>query len=307
MLCRRLAAVVAALAALYAGAISIPAVAQTTAAGATGTAAATDTSRIVSIGGDVTEILYALGAGDRIVAVDSTSQFPPEALATKKNIGYLRALSTEGVLAVNGSAILASSAAGPPEVVKALKGSSVPYVEVKDDTTPEGIVAKVKLVAGIVGQASKGEAMARDIEARFAQLATARARIPKARKVLFVLNAQGGRAMVGGRNTSADSVIRLAGAENAAASIEGFKTISEEGLAEAQPDVILAIDSHSSAHNVDQLMAMASVQTTPAGRDKRLVRMEPLFLLGFGPRTPEAAKELMARVYPDLNLGATSH
>lgn len=308
MLCRRLAAAAATLTALCVMSLSAPVLAQSTVVdGAGRSVTIADTSRIISVGGDVTEILYALGVGDRIVAVDSTSQFPAEALATKKNVGYVRALSTEGVLAIDGSAILASSAAGPPEVVKALKDSSVPYVEIKEDATPEGIAAKIRLAASAVGAAGKGEAMVRDLEARFTQLATLRARITKARRVLFVLNAQGGRAMVGGRNTNADAVIQLAGAQNAAASVEGFKMISEEGLAETQPDLILTMISQNTAHNVDQLMGMASVQTTPAGKANRLVRMEPLFLLGFGPRAPDAAKELMGHVYPDLNLGATSN
>jgi iron complex transport system substrate-binding protein len=285
-----------------------PAGAQTTTTDAGGRSVSiADSSRIISVGGDVTEILYQLGVGDRIVAVDTTSQYPPEALATKKSVGYLRALSTEGVLSVNGSLIIASDKAGPPEVVKALKGSSLPYVEIKDDTTPGGIAAKIRLVSLAVGLQGKGDEMVRSLQERFAQVDALRSRVGKSRRVLFVLNVQGGRAMVAGRGTSADAVIRLAGGENAVASVEGFKPIGEEALVESQPDVILTMISTGSNHNVDELISMASVQATPAGRDKRLVRMEPLFLLGFGPRTPDAARELMLKLYPDVKPEATSN
>mgnify|MGYP002397398202 FL=1 len=86
--------------------------------------------RIVSVGGDVTEIIFALGLGDRVVAVDTTSQYPPDAVKEKKSVGYMRALSTEGVLSVAPTLIVASADAGPPEVVAALKGSTVPFVAV---------------------------------------------------------------------------------------------------------------------------------------------------------------------------------
>ena len=63
-----------------------------------------DTGRIVSIGGAVTEILYALGADKKIVGVDSTSLYPPRAMKDKPNVGYMRQLSAEGVLGLRPSA-----------------------------------------------------------------------------------------------------------------------------------------------------------------------------------------------------------
>ena len=140
----------------------------------------TDTSRIVSIGGDVTEILYALNAGDKIVAVDSTSQYPADVMKTKKVIGYMRALPAEGVLAANPTLILAAKDAGPAEVVALLKASSVPYVEVPDDQTPEGAAAKIRFVASVVGAQAEGEALAKGLEQDFKQLAELRAKIEEA-------------------------------------------------------------------------------------------------------------------------------
>src|SRR5690606_18310102 len=99
---------------------------------------------ILSIGGDVTEILYALKADDRIVAIDSTSQFPGDALKQKQDVGYMRALSAEGVLSTNPTVIIAASDAGPPPVVDVLKASSIPYVQVPDDKSPEGVAAKIR-------------------------------------------------------------------------------------------------------------------------------------------------------------------
>ncbi len=98
--------------------------------------AVTDLSRIVCIGGTITEILYALGAADRIVAVDSTSQFPAEALRDKRNIGYMRMLSAEGVLSVGPSLLLVMEGAGPPEAIDALVASPVPLLFIDDTPDP---------------------------------------------------------------------------------------------------------------------------------------------------------------------------
>src|SRR5207244_645431 len=107
----------------------------------------------------------------RLVGIDSTSQFPTRALKEKKNVGYMRALSTEGVISVDATLILASERSGPPEVVKTLKTTSVPYVEVPDGHTAEGIAGKVRLIARAIGADAEGERVVRQVEADFRMLA----------------------------------------------------------------------------------------------------------------------------------------
>ncbi len=259
-----------------------------------------DTSRIVAIGGDVTEILYALKTEARIAAVDSTSQFPPEALKDKKNVGYMRALSAEGVLSANPTVILASKDAGPPDVIAALKASAVPYLEVPDDHTPEGAVAKIRFIAKLVGAESAGDALAKRVEQDFAALAQDRAKIAKPIRAIFVLTVQNGRATVAGANTSADAVIKLAGAENAAAGMEGYKPLVEESAMQLAPDAIVTMRHSSSTFKSDDILAVKGLQASPAGQSKRIIEMDGLYLLSFGPRSARAARDLMAALYPNL-------
>jgi iron complex transport system substrate-binding protein len=261
-----------------------------------------DTSRILSVGGDVTEILYALGAGPRIVAVDTTSQFPPEVLKEKKNVGYLRALSSEGVISVGASVIVASDGAGPPEVVKTLKAASTPYVTVSDDHSQDGLASKIRLIAKAVGAETEGEKLLQQIAAGFRELSAARAKITRRNRVLFVLAIQNGRLLVGGRDTSADAVIKLAGGENVAEGIKGFRPLPDEAIVEMAPDVILAMrrSSDNDNHDLSQLFSLKGVQATPAGKAKRIIMQDGLYMLGFGPRTPDAARALMAELYPTV-------
>jgi iron complex transport system substrate-binding protein len=265
--------------------------------------AAIDTTRIVSVGGDVTEILYALGKSDRIVAIDTTSQYPTDAAATKKSVGYMRALSTEGVLSTSPSAIIATNGAGPPDVVAALKSSSVPYVTVSFDDTPEGVQKKVGFIAETVGAKSEGEELNRRIAAQFEALSRDKAKITKPVRALFILAMQGGRAMVGGRGTGADAIFRLAGADNAAADLEGYKPLSDEAALTMAPDVIMVMKNNGSNHAAD-IKTMRGLGDTPAARSGRIIEVDGSYILQFGPRAAAAAGDLMHDFYPDLASAA---
>jgi iron complex transport system substrate-binding protein len=258
-----------------------------------------DASRILSIGGDVTEIVYALGAGGRVVAVDTTSVYPPEALKEKTSVGYMRALSSEGVIAVGASVVLASERAGPPEVVKTLKASSVPYVEVADEYTPEGLARKIRLIARAIGTEAEGERVAKEAMDAFAALGELRGKIKRPVGVLFVLGVQNGRIMIGGKGTSADAIVELAGARNVAAGVNGFRPVGDEAVVGLAPDVIVGLRStgDNGIHDLSQLLAMKGVQATPAGAGRRLLYIDP----SFGPRVPENARELLHALYPEID------
>ena len=92
-------------------------------------------------------------SSDRIVAVDTTSLFPAEALKQKPNVGYMRALSAEGVLGLNPSLVLAIEGAGPKETIAVLEAATVPLVRVPDRYTGDGILEKIRLIADVAGAA----------------------------------------------------------------------------------------------------------------------------------------------------------
>ena len=115
-----------------------------------------DASRIVSIGGAVTEILYALGQGERVVAVDISSMYPPEALKTKPSVGYFRQLSPEGVIGLAPSLILATDGAGPKEAVSVLEAAAIPFVRIPDHYNGEGVIEKIRMIAKAVGVENRG-------------------------------------------------------------------------------------------------------------------------------------------------------
>lgn len=259
----------------------------------------TEASRIVAIGGSVTEILFALGAGDRIIGVDQTSTFPAAA-REKKNVGYMRALSPEGVLSLAPSLIIAIEGAGPPEAMEVLKRASVPLVIVPEVHDEGGIVRKIRLIAETIG--IDGSALAKAVVADFATLADIRARITAHRKAVFVLALGGGTPIVAGKGTSAEAIMTLAGANNALTGMTGFKPAVAEATLAAEPDAVVIMADRDHTMSPDSLFALPAFAGTPAARHRRLIGLPGLYLLGFGPRTAHAARDLAAALYPELKL-----
>ncbi len=267
-------------------------------------AAAGEAVRIASLGGAVTEILYRLGAGPRIAAVDTTSLYPAEAMREKTQVGYLRALSAEGLLSIGPDLVIAADGAGPPDVLALVRDAGVRVVMVKEPPTPDGVLDKIAAIGRVVGLESEADALSRAVASHFADLAALRARIAKPAKAILVLSLQGGRTLVGGANTTADGMLSLAGVVNAASSLEGFKPITDEAIVAAAPDAVVMMQNGPEPARPEAVFAPdTALGHTPAAATRALVTMDGLYLLGFGPRTPQAAADLMRAIYPGLPRG----
>lgn len=285
------------------------ALALTLIAGAAGAQEYPDADRILSLGGSVTEIIFALGQQDRLAGRDQTSTWP-EAAAELPDIGYVRAISPEGALSVAPDLIIAEEGAGPPEAISVLQTAGIPYMAVAEGHDAEAVLQKVDTVAAALGVPDRGRELRQRIESELAEVAQRIEAVQTPRKVMFVLSLQDGRIMAGGSDSSADGIIRLAGAENALAGFSGYKNVTPEAVIEAAPDVVLMMqrgDSDAdSEHGSSRAAALAipAIAQTPAGRNGAILVMDGLKLLGFGPRTGEAALELHGLIYGDDDGGA---
>ena len=168
-----------------------------------------EAKRIVAVGGTVTEILYALGAQDRVVARDSTSSYPADAMS-KPDIGYMRALSSEGILSQQPDLILSEDGSGPADVISILKASAVPFVTIDTPPTGDAIPKKIEDVGAAVGLPDKAKALAAETKAALEGLAKDVSAVPEKdkKRVLFVLSAANGRIMAAGKDTEAGSTQR---------------------------------------------------------------------------------------------------
>ncbi|KAB2730697.1 heme/hemin ABC transporter substrate-binding protein [Brucella intermedia] len=256
----------------------------------------TDTSRIVSVGGSLTEIVYALGAENMLAGRDQTSIYP-EAVKKLADVGYMRQLAPEGVLSVNPTGILLLEGSGPQDTLDVLNKASVPMIVVPETFTGESVIRKIEIVGKALGLEDKAQTLAAEISSDIEAAEKAAAGHNPRKRVLFVLSAPGGRLMASGTGTAADGMIKLAGGENVVSEYHGYKQLTDEAVEKTAPDMILIMDTDADEMTPESLMKNPVIAATPAGRNGNIVSMDASYLLGFGPRTGAAIRDLSAKLY----------
>ncbi len=256
--------------------------------------------RIVSIGGALTETVFALGAGSHVVAVDSTSRYPVAA-GSLPQIGYMRALPTEGIVSLHPDLLLLSGDAGPREVVEVLRAARMPIATVEDGAGAGAPSAKAVAIGRALGidAAPLAAALTADWALLDGPIAAARARP----NVLFVLSTARGTPLVSGRDTHADAMIAAVGSDNPVRQFAGYRSLSAEGAAMLAPDVILMM-SHAlqEAGGVDAVLRIPALAVTPAAAARRILALDGPYMLNFGPRAAHARRDLAALLHPALPL-----
>jgi iron complex transport system substrate-binding protein len=260
--------------------------------------------RIVALGGDVAEIIAALGHADALVGCDETCQFPA-AVTRLPRAGYVRAFSAEGVLSMRPTLVIAAASAGPPAALAQLRAAGVRVVSIPDARDEAALLEKVRATGLALGASGEAERLAAQLRARLDRLEARVAADPRRPRTLALMAGARGALMASGEGTAADAVIRLAGGRNIFTA-SGVKPLTPEAGLAAAPEVLLA-PSHvlDSLGGRARILANPALAATPAGRAGRLVTMDSLKLLGFGPRLPEAAEELFLalRVSPSARTG----
>ncbi|MBH1985138.1 MAG: ABC transporter substrate-binding protein [Burkholderiales bacterium] len=261
--------------------------------------------RIVSVGGALTEIVYALGAQGELVGVDTTSLYPAVAQQLPQ-VGYARTLSAEGVLSLAPTQLIATEEAGPQAVLRQVRDAGVPVAVLNANNQFEGLLERVKQVGRITGRADSAARLAQALQQQWdGALGKVRQRSPSpvqsAVRVLFILAHAPNQVMVGGRQTGADAMLAYAGAVNVMGGqgglggFAGYKPLTPEAVIAARPDIVLVTDQGLKASGgVDGILKLPGLAQTPAGRKHRIVSLEAMLLLGFGPRMPQALAELDA-------------
>ena len=254
--------------------------------------------RIVSAGNGITELVYALGAGDQVVAVDSTSNWPPQTHEVPK-LGYHKQLSAEGILAMKPSILIGTEDMGPPSTLIQLKNAGVKVAALPLDYTVEAIHQQIEHMGQLLGKEKEGKALWASIKASLEKAQTLAASHKDKPKVMFLLAMGGGSLSVSGSDTAADAMIELAGGENVAASqFANYKPLSNESLLQLAPDFIIYADRGNGTTPEQLLDMQPTLRQTPAGKHGNVIAMDGTLLLGgFGPRTGETAMRLANILY----------
>lgn len=252
----------------------------------------TEALKIVSLNGAVTEIIAALGHEKEIVGVDVTSTYPETVKTTAKDLGHVRSITIESIVALKPTVIIGTDKDMSPELAEKIKAAGIEAHILTQDFSPEGTKKLIADVAGIIKN-TDFKALTDKVDTDLAKIQP----IAKAPKVLFIYARGAGTLMVAGKNTPVEKTIALAGGQNAVTEFDDFKPLTPESLIKGNPDVILLFTTGlQSLGGVDGLLKIQGVEKTNAGKNKKIIALDGALISGFGPRVGEGAATLNAEL-----------
>ncbi|MFF0682414.1 hemin ABC transporter substrate-binding protein [Streptomyces tendae] len=255
--------------------------------------------RIVPLSGSLSEIVFTLGLGDRVVARDVTATFEQAAKLPVVTRGH--DVSAESVLSLKPDLVLAETTSGPEEAVDQIRAAGVPVLFVEAAGGLDDVGPRIGAVADALGVPAAGKELTRRSEQR---IEAVRGDVPhgeEPRVAFLYLRGSASVYLIGGKDSGAGSLIEAAGAVDAGAASgldKDFTAITSEALVKAAPDAILVMSKGlKSVGGIDGLVKIPGVAQTPAGMDRRIVSVEDGVLLNYGPRTDQVLKSVVAQLY----------
>lgn len=258
-------------------------------------------NRIVTVGSVLTEIICELGHCDEIVATDRTSVYPVK-MNSLPSVGYRTGINAEGILSQNPTLIFLTEKYIREELPDQLRSSGV---HVHLFPGPYSIEATKKLILE-VGKILKEESKAKDLISRMEkELEETNALLKQTTtrpKVIFIYARGEGTQMVAGKETFTENLILMAGG-TPVADITGFKPINTEAMIVSNPDFLLFGDTGlESLGGIDGALQIQGVDQTTAGKKRNIIEMEMVMMSNFGPRLPQAVRELMLKIHPEIKI-----
>lgn len=251
--------------------------------------------RVICIGSAVTEIVYALNASNLIVGVDTTSIYP-DAARLLPSVGYSRTLSAEGVLSLSPTHILCTEDAGPPVVLQQIQDAGIEIRRLPAHHTFTGICDRVIAIGQAIHQQTRADQLKLLLQQQWARIEYEMQAKPfpsATPRVLYIHSMNPSQVMVSGQETNANAMIRYAGLRNALDGFKGYKPLTPEAVIVANPDLILVTDQGLQAiGGRSQLARLPGMERTKAILRQKVISMDAVYLLGFGPRMPDAVLTL---------------
>lgn len=262
--------------------------------------------RIVCLSKHLTEMVFALGKGHNIVAVDLSSTYPDSAKLLK-TVGYHRALSPESIIAMNPDLVIHSNDIGPENVLPQITKAGLNIKAFGGANT----IDSAKLLLKELGKFFSEEKMA---DSLIAKMSEGIARAADSLKALNITDSikvmiihfglrNNNYFVMSGRNGVGDKMMRLAGCTPALYNGKGAREMSAEAVALANPDIIIATDfGYDRMGSMDKFISsVPGVALTNAGKNKRIVRFEEHDLIYFGPRSGDNIIKLINLLHPPVS------
>lgn len=265
----------------------------------------TDTSRIVSLTGDLTEIIFALGLGEQVVAIDVTTTYPEEAIELPV-IGFAQQLAAEPVLAFEPTLVLGDMTIAPPEAIQQLRDAGIPVMLFENPTTLDGIAPKMQLVADVLDASDAGAELAASVQSQIDDAVAMAAGAEETPTIAFVYVRGPQVVLLFGQGMPTQAMIEGANAVDAGtvAGVFGAVPLTPEALVAAAPEIIVLPEAGLAAlGGIEAFTEIPGVAETPAAEAGNFLAYDEAYFFNFGPRVGEALSEFVTDVHPELASG----
>ncbi|GGZ15903.1 hypothetical protein GCM10007049_05160 [Echinicola pacifica] len=260
--------------------------------------ASNSSQKIITAGGTLTEIVYALGHGGDIIATDRTSTYP-NSMQELPSIGYRNQIQAEGILSLSPDQVIIEEGYLNNDVVSQLKNSGKSIHEKHKPQNPEEAVQLITDLGLLLNEQDKAQSLIVQLQQDLAKLSAMKEGDGRRPSVAFIMSHGPEMVFLAGRESFAEGMITLAGGQMVAVDFTGLKPLSPEALPALNPDYILLFESgFQAAGGKEGLKSIQGITETTAWRSNQLIAMDGHYLSGFGPRLGQAAIELFQKIHP---------
>lgn len=248
--------------------------------------------RIISLAPAVTEVLFALGLGERVIGVTSYCDFPAEA-KTKEKVGDTLQPSLERIVALKPDLVVLTTASQLEKLTRQLDELHIPAFATNPRNIREVIVS-IEELGAVTGTTKRAAEISAELNRRLSVIEERTRNLSKPR-VLYAL--QAAPLITAGRNTFINDLITLAGGESISADEQTlYPQFSREAVIARAPDIIIIQDTHGE-EKADETIVRRDFAVTPAIRNNRIVRVNPDLTARPGPRIIEGLEKLTADLH----------
>jgi iron complex transport system substrate-binding protein len=256
-------------------------------------------TRIVSMAPSITEITFALGLGDRIVAVSDFCDYPPEA-RSKPRIGGVVNPNMEAIIALDPDLVFALPNVTHESLFRSLNQLGIRVITLKNDTI-EDLFETIRTVGEATGTQEAAEQMVASLRAKFSEVSERVASQPK-RKVMFIVGVD--PLFVAGSGTFINELITIAGGTSIAAdSLSKYPQLGIEDVVARAPDVILYTSLNFELTPEQEAKAKAlwsAYPSIPAVKNGRICGLVADYVTLPGPRLTIGIEEMARAIHPEV-------
>ncbi len=263
--------------------------------------------KIVSLAASTTRILYDLGLGDKLVAIDSYSapNLPEELAAALPQLDMM-APDLELLTTLSPDIIFTSnlSSAGGPDAFSTLRQAGVCIAEIPTPVTVDGIFEDVQFIADCTGTSAEGKKLVEDAQASLAEAAALLVSVSERPSVYFEVS-PAPNCYSTGSGTYLDELIALAGGINIFSTQQDWIAVTEESIVTAAPEVIFTVVDFM-PDPISEIGARPGWQDVPAVANGRVVQLNALDSQQPTQHVVDAVWQMLAALHPGLAADAAA-